>query len=116
MVHYDHYIAITISFNQSTYHVNENDMTVEIVAILSNPSSTDITVEVTSNDTTATSEFTTAYYTYIYVYFVTQQPSDTHIRNMYITYTLYRTHKQTQTHMHNAIHINRYTKLHYINL
>ena len=33
-------------------------MTVEIVAILSNPSSTDITVEVTSNDTIATSKFT----------------------------------------------------------
>ena len=80
MVHYDHYIAITISFNQSTYHVNENDMTVEIVAILSNPSSTDVTVEITSSDTTATSEFATAYYTY--VYFVTQQPSDTHIQSL----------------------------------
>ena len=55
------FIASTISFNQSTYHVNENDMTVEIAAILSNPSSTDITVEVGSNDDTANSEFTISY-------------------------------------------------------
>ena len=32
-------------------------MRVEIVAILSNPSSTDITVEVTNNETTAISKF-----------------------------------------------------------
>ena len=57
------FIAILISFNQSIYHVNETDMTVEIVAILSNPSSSDFTVEVTSNDVIATSEFATAYYT-----------------------------------------------------
>ena len=35
-------------------------MTVEIAAILSNPSSTEITVEVTSNDITATSKFAKA--------------------------------------------------------
>ena len=38
------YVAITISFNQSTYSVNEDDRLVQPVLVLSNPSSTDITV------------------------------------------------------------------------
>ena len=37
-------IAITVSFNQSTYSVNENDGPAQPILVLSNPSSTDITV------------------------------------------------------------------------
>ena len=49
-------IDITVSFNQSTYSVDEDDGPVQPVLVLSNPSSTDITVQVRSNDITATSE------------------------------------------------------------
>ena len=48
--------AITISFNQSTYSVDEDDGPAQPVLVLSNPSSTDITVQVGSNDITATGE------------------------------------------------------------
>ena len=41
-------------FNQSIYSVNENDGQVQPVIVLSNPSSTDITVEVTDEQGTAT--------------------------------------------------------------
>ena len=47
-------IAITVSFSQSTYSVNEGDGVVQPVLVLSNPSSADITVQVRSNDNTAT--------------------------------------------------------------
>jgi len=49
-------IAIDISFNQSTYTVDEDDGPAQPVLVLSNPSSTDITVQVRSNDITATGE------------------------------------------------------------
>ena len=52
------FVAITISFNQLTYYVNENNETVELMATLSNPSTTDITVQIISNDITAMSKFT----------------------------------------------------------
>ena len=42
-------LDITITFNQSTYRVNEDDGPAQPVLVLSNPSSTDITVQV--NDT-----------------------------------------------------------------
>ncbi|XP_065909619.1 uncharacterized protein [Dysidea avara] len=45
---------ITMSFNQSAYSVDEDDGPAQPVLVLSNPSSTDITVEVRSNDITAT--------------------------------------------------------------
>ena len=38
------------------YYVNENDGPAQPVLVLSNPSSTDITVQVRSNDITATGE------------------------------------------------------------
>ena len=50
------YVATTVSFNQSTYSVNEDDGPAQPVLVLSNPSSTDITVQVRSNDITATGE------------------------------------------------------------
>ena len=51
------YVATTVSFNQSTYSVNEDDGPAQPVLVLSNPSSTDITVQViSSDDITATGE------------------------------------------------------------
>ena len=49
-------IATNVNFSQSTYSVDEDDGPAQLVLVLSNPSSTDITVEVTSNDITATGE------------------------------------------------------------
>ena len=53
-----HYLNVVpmISFDQSTYTVNEDDGPAQPVLVLSNPSSTDITVQVRSNDITATGE------------------------------------------------------------
>ena len=48
--------AIIITFNQSTYSVNEDDGPAQPVLVLSNPSSTDITVQVRDTHNTATSE------------------------------------------------------------
>ena len=48
--------AITVNFNQSTYSVNEDAGPVQPVLVLSNPSSTDITVQVRDTQNTATSE------------------------------------------------------------
>ena len=44
-------------FSQTTYIVNENDGPVQPRLVLSNPSSTDITVEVTSSGGSATGEY-----------------------------------------------------------
>ena len=43
-------------FNQSTYSVDEDDGRAKPVLTLSNPSSTDITIEVTNTDGLATGE------------------------------------------------------------
>ena len=51
-----HYLVITVNFNQSTYSVDEDDGPAQPVLVLSNPSSTDITVQVRSIDITATGE------------------------------------------------------------
>ena len=48
--------AITVNFSQSTYSVTEDARSVQLGLILSNPSSTDITVQVRDNQDTATSE------------------------------------------------------------
>ena len=45
-----------ISFNKSKYSVNEDGGQIQLTLILSNPSSTDITIQVTASDGTATSE------------------------------------------------------------
>jgi len=49
-------IGSVVTFSQSTYIVDEDDGPAQPVLILSNPSSTDITVQVTSNDITTTGE------------------------------------------------------------
>ena len=56
VVSYFQYLAITVSFNQSTYSVNEDAGPAQPVLVLSNPSSTDITVQVRDNENTATSK------------------------------------------------------------
>ena len=49
-----HLPAATINFMQQAYNVNEADGKVEPVLVLSNPSSTDLTVQVFSTDGSAT--------------------------------------------------------------
>ena len=44
-------------FNQSMYSVNEDAGLVQPVLVISNPSSTDITVQVTNTDGSATGEY-----------------------------------------------------------
>ena len=44
-------------FNQSMYSVNEDAGPVQPVLVISNPSSTDITVQVTNTDGLATGEY-----------------------------------------------------------
>jgi len=51
------YLATTIAFSQSTYSVDEDDGPAQPVLVLSNPSSTDITVQVRDTQNTATSEY-----------------------------------------------------------
>ena len=48
--------ASNVSFKQSTYTTFEDDGSVTIVLILSNPSTTDITVQVSTTDGSATGE------------------------------------------------------------
>ena len=49
-------IAPTVSFSHSTYRFNEGDGPAQPVLVLSNPSSTDITVQVIDNENTAMSK------------------------------------------------------------
>ena len=44
-------------FNQSTYSVNEDDGPAQPVLVLSNPSSTDITVQVSTTNGSATGKY-----------------------------------------------------------
>ena len=48
--------ASTVTFSQSTYSFNEDVGPVQLGLVLSNPSSTDITVQVTDTQNAATSE------------------------------------------------------------
>ena len=50
---YFNLVVATISFSQSMYSVNENEGSVQLVLVLSNPSSTDFTVQVTDEEGTA---------------------------------------------------------------
>ena len=62
-VPYSHYIcflysvAVSVSFNQSTYIVNENDGSVQAVLVLSNSVVIDIAVQVRTIDNTAIGEW-----------------------------------------------------------
>ena len=50
------YLVITVGFNQSTYRVNEDDGSIQIFLVLSNPSSFVITADVFSTSDSATGE------------------------------------------------------------
>ena len=50
-------IALNIYFNQSTYIINEDDGPAQPVLVLSNPSSTDITVQVEATNGSATGKY-----------------------------------------------------------
>lgn len=46
----------TVSFDQSTYSVNESDGVVRPYLVLSNPSSTAITIQILNSDISSTGE------------------------------------------------------------
>ena len=50
-------VAVSVSFNQSTYMINKNDGLVQPVLVLNNSVTTDITLQVITNDITATGEY-----------------------------------------------------------
>ena len=50
------HIDPTVSFSQSTYRVGEDDGVIQPQVVLSNPSSTDITLQVTDTGISATGE------------------------------------------------------------
>ena len=52
-----HLLAIFVMFSENIYSVNENSGSVQFVLVLNNPSSTDITVQVTNIDLSATGEY-----------------------------------------------------------
>ena len=51
---YTNSVAPTVSFGQASYTVGESDESVEPLLVLSNPSSTDVTVQVYTSDGSAT--------------------------------------------------------------
>ena len=51
---YIYLVVATISFNKSAYSVNENEGPVQLALVLSNPSSTDVTVQITDERGSAT--------------------------------------------------------------
>ena len=51
---YTHSVAPTVSFEQASYTVDEGDGSVEPLLVLSNPSSTDVIVQVHTIDGSAT--------------------------------------------------------------
>ena len=51
-----YFVVVSVSFNQSTYIANENDGSVQAVLFLSKSVASDITIEVRTNDNTATGE------------------------------------------------------------
>ena len=48
-----HSLGISVMFSETTYSVNEDAESAQIVLVLSHPSSTDITVQVTNTDGSA---------------------------------------------------------------
>ena len=50
-------VVVSVSFNQSTYIINENDQLVQPVLVLNDSLATDITVQVMTSDNTATGEY-----------------------------------------------------------
>ena len=55
------YLVISVNFSQSSYMVDENNEMVQFSVLLSNPSSSDIAIEVYSSDGTATGKYVLIY-------------------------------------------------------
>ena len=53
--YYFYCIDTILRFNQTTYRINENDGSIQLVLVLSNPSLTDITIQVIDSEVSATS-------------------------------------------------------------
>ena len=53
----DSVLMRTVSFDRSTYNVNEDDGPAQPVLVLSDPSSTNITVKVSTNDKSALGQY-----------------------------------------------------------
>ena len=51
------YVDTTVFFNQSTYSATESDGQVQLAVLITNPSSTDITVQVLSTNVSATGKY-----------------------------------------------------------
>ena len=49
-------IVITVTFNESSYNVNEGNGKVQLILLLSNPSSTNITIQLRDRQNTAKSK------------------------------------------------------------
>ena len=56
LINFINLVAITLEFSQPTYKVNENDGTIQLMLILSNPSSFEIIADVFSVSDSATGE------------------------------------------------------------
>ena len=54
--YYYYFIDIILRFNQTTYRINENDGSFQPVLVLSNPSLTDVTIQVVDNEVSATGD------------------------------------------------------------
>ncbi|XP_065885723.1 hemicentin-1-like isoform X3 [Dysidea avara] len=76
--------AVTVSFEQSTYNVDEDDGPAQPVLVLSNPSSTNIIVQVFNIDGSATGggvDYNSGPYTVTFLAGVTRVPFDVPINN-----------------------------------
>ena len=51
------FVAVSVSFNQSTYTINESDRVVRPVLILSKSVTTNVTVRVDNSDNTASGKY-----------------------------------------------------------
>ena len=51
-----HFVDIVVNFEELTYSVDEDDGTVELVLLLSDSLSTDVTIQVVTTDGSATGE------------------------------------------------------------
>ena len=58
-----HPLAITVTFNQSSYNVNEELVAVQPVLLFSNPSQSDITIQVVSTNISASGKIKRIQYT-----------------------------------------------------
>ena len=65
-----YYVVVAVRFNQSSYSISESSRSVQLLLILSNPSSFNETVSLINTDHTANGMYMmiTAVYTYIYIY------------------------------------------------